>query len=137
MSGKNDAGLAECLVALGAGRVEAHLLACILAESPLPTKDILERTGLRQPEVSVGMRTLRERGWIASEPIPREGKGRPMHRYALATSTEEVYGHYARMAQARMAELREAMQELAGRLPVKAARMDAVAAGDESSVAHA
>ncbi len=128
--------LADCLMRLGTSRVEAELVACLLAESPLPTKDILDRTGLRQPEVSVGMRTLRERGWVESEPIPREGKGRPMHRYALLAAPDAVYAFYAEAAQEQIRVAQAALQELAQRLPGKAAHVDTIGARDEGSVAQ-
>ncbi len=129
--------MADCLTRLGAGRVEASLVASLLVQSPLATKDIVARTGLRQPEVSVGMRTLRERGWVAAEPIPREGKGRPMHRYRLEVDAAQVYGHYAVQAQHQVDALKEALGQFAQSLPSGAALPDAVGMRHEGSVAEA
>lgn len=129
--------LASCLQRLGAKRVEAKLLSCLLDASPLPTKEVVRRTRLRQPEVSVGMRGLRERGWVVSEPIPREGKGRPMHRYRLAVDPNDVYAHYAAAAQQIMDNMRAALSDLAERLPVDADLVDAAVASHERGVAHA
>jgi len=70
----------------------------------LPTylKDLKERssrnievaTGLRQPEVSIAMRTLREMGWIAEHELKGDGKGRPLKIYALRATIDEIIEHY-------------------------------------------
>src|ERR1041385_8889476 len=86
--------LQEALQRLGARRVEAALVATLAEAGPLGTRDIVDRTGLRQPEVSVGMQVLRDRNWVEAEPIPREGKGRPMHRYRLAVAAAQIRKHY-------------------------------------------
>lgn len=132
----HDASLADSLMRLGVGRVEATLVSCMVADSPVPTKLVVERTGLRQPEVSVGMRTLRERGWVVSEPIPREGKGRPMHRYKLSIEAQAIYEHYANEAHQAIQEKQAALDAFAKRLPVSVKDGHAVGARHERSVAH-
>lgn len=86
--------LEEALQQLGAKRIEATLVARLALDGALGTREIVERTGLRQPEVSVGMQVLRGRHWVVAEPVPREGKGRPMHRYRLVAAPTEVLAHY-------------------------------------------
>lgn len=134
---RREGQLADCLIGLGAKRVEALLVSCLASQAPLATEEVVKRTGLRQPEVSVGMRTLRERDWVESEPIPREGKGRPMHRYMLAVDPSQIYEHYAQAAQEQIASLQESLRELASTLPAGAADADAVGMGHERSAAEA
>jgi predicted transcriptional regulator len=86
--------LEEALQQLGAKRIEATLVARLALDGALGTREIVERTGLRQPEVSVGMQVLRGRHWVVAEPVPREGKGRPMHRYRLVAAPAEVLAFY-------------------------------------------
>lgn len=86
--------LEEALQQLGAKRIEATLVARLAIDGALGTREIVERTGLRQPEVSVGMQVLRGRHWVVAEPVPREGKGRPMHRYRLVAAPADVLAHY-------------------------------------------
>ena len=86
--------LEEALQQLGAKRIEATLVARLALDGALGTREIVERTGLRQPEVSVGMQVLRSRHWVAAEPVPRTGKGRPMHRYRLVAAPTEVLAFY-------------------------------------------
>lgn len=107
-----EAALRDCLQQLGAKRVEATLLASLIRHGALGTQEIVEHTGLRQPEVSVGMRMLRDRDWVEAEPLPREGKGRPMHRYRLQADRSAVRAHYERMGRRAIRSYEEAMETL-------------------------
>jgi predicted transcriptional regulator len=102
--------LLEALQRLGAKRVEATLVAALAQGEPLGTNDLVEHTHLRQPEVSVGMQELRERGWVAAEPVPRQGKGRPMHRYRLLAKMGTVRAYYENLGKRAIAEFNAAMQ---------------------------
>ncbi len=92
------AELSAALQQLGAKRVEAALVASLAEAGPLGTRDIVEKTGLRQPEVSVGMQELRDRHWVAFDAVPRAGKGRPMHRYRLVADREAIRRYYESQA---------------------------------------
>jgi predicted transcriptional regulator len=58
------------------------------------SRDIEMATDMRQPEVSIAMRTLREMGWVAEREIKRDGKGRPMKVYALRSTIDEIINYY-------------------------------------------
>jgi predicted transcriptional regulator len=47
-------------------------------------------TDLRQPEVSIAMRTLSSRGWIVSSENKAETKGRPIKIYTLVKPINEI-----------------------------------------------
>lgn len=108
----DGADLAQALQQLGAKRVEATLVASLARGQPLGTKEILDKTGLRQPEVSMGMQELRDRQWVASEPVPRQGKGRPMHRYRLVAARDEIRRYYESQAKGAMAAFERALNIL-------------------------
>jgi predicted transcriptional regulator len=107
--------LQDALQHLGARRIEAALIAA-LVESPLGTKQIVEKTGLRQPEVSIGMNLLRERGWVETESIPRQGKGRPMHRYRLSVGAPDVRRHFEAKGKAAIDDVNQAIRAIKTRL---------------------
>lgn len=104
--------LAHALQQLGAKRVEAALVASLAPGKPLGTRDIVASTGLRQPEVSVGMQELRARNWVAYDAVPHHGKGRPMHRYRLVADLEVVRSYYEAQARALLAACEEALNVL-------------------------
>lgn len=45
---------------------------------------------LRQPEVSIAMKELKEWGWVKEREIKRKGKGRPLKNYKLAMDFKDV-----------------------------------------------
>jgi predicted transcriptional regulator len=56
-----------------------------LANVPETTSLAIERgTDLRQPEVSMAMKYLKNRGWVSITESPSENKGRPKKVYRLA-----------------------------------------------------
>lgn len=101
--------LADALQQLGAKRIEAALVASLAGGLPLGTQDIVQKTGLRQPEVSVGMQALRERQWVAFEAVPRQGKGRPMHRYRLVANRDAIRAYYETQARGVIASFEKAL----------------------------
>src|SRR5688572_5956487 len=103
------AGLEAALQQLGAKRIEATLVASLAHGDALGTRDIVEATGLRQPEVSVGMQMLRTRHWVEAESVPRHGKGRPMHRYKLVARPAEILAFYESEARRTIEQFNAAM----------------------------
>ena len=103
------AQLTDALQQLGAKRVEAALVASLADGAALGTRDIVEKTGLRQPEVSVGMQELRDRHWVAFDAVPRHGKGRPMHRYRLIADREAIRAYYEAQARAVIGAFEKAL----------------------------
>jgi len=52
--------------------------------------DIQDVTDLRQPEVSMAMQYLKERGWIITETLQRGEKGRPIISYRLTVPFDKI-----------------------------------------------
>lgn len=82
--------LIKSLRALGMTRNEAPLIIYLSGVEIATSREIEAGTGMRQPEVSIGMKMLRSRGWIREEEIKTEKKGRPMKVYALKTALAEI-----------------------------------------------
>jgi len=58
------------------------------------SREIEIGSNLRQPEVSIAMRTLRNNNWVEEREIKKDGKGRPMKVYRLTISLEEIIKHF-------------------------------------------
>jgi predicted transcriptional regulator len=60
-------------------------VACVITflkdQKERSSREIETAIGLRQPEVSIAMQTLRERGWLTEHEIKSIGKGRPLKIY--------------------------------------------------------
>ena len=62
-----------------------------LANTPEASSHEIERgIDLRQPEVSMAMRYLSEKGWIRSREVSAESIGRPTKIYTLARPITEI-----------------------------------------------
>ena len=79
---------------LGVNRKVACVITFLKDQSEKSTREIETATRLRQPEVSVAMRTLRERGWLTEHEIRNDGKGRPLKIYALRSTIDEIMNYY-------------------------------------------
>ena len=78
------------LIKTGTKKIVAKMLV-FLASTPEATSRTIERgTDMRQPEVSMAMKSLIELGWIKSRETPSEKKGRPTKVYTLAKPIAEI-----------------------------------------------
>ena len=91
---ENDLEFVQGLQNLGVNRNVAHLITYLKDVKEVSSREIETATGLRQPEVSIAMRTLRERDWVTEHEVKQEGKGRPMKIYALGTTIDEIINYY-------------------------------------------
>ena len=76
------------------------------------SRDIETATGLRQPEVSIAMRTLRQNNWVTERDVKTEGKGRPMKIYKLSTPIDEIIKHYEDVKNNESTQAMESIQRL-------------------------
>ena len=76
------------------GECNTTFIRTLAGSEEATSREIEIGTGLRQPEVSVGVRTLHENKWVTEYEIRSERKGRPMKVYSLSTSLDEILRHY-------------------------------------------
>jgi predicted transcriptional regulator len=81
---------AKLLMDIGLKRNVAKVLVYLANTSEATSRDIERGTDLRQPEVSIAMRTLKHNDWILSRESKAESKGRPVKIYSLSKPTEEI-----------------------------------------------
>ena len=89
-----DMEFVETLRSLGVPRNVATLITFLANVDEASSREIEMGSDLRQPEVSIAMRTLRDNNWIEEKEIKREGKGRPMKVYRLTISLGEIIKHF-------------------------------------------
>ncbi len=90
---ETDLQVAETLIELGMSRKVARLIAYLANVKEASSREIETGADLRQPEVSIGMQTLRDNHWINEHEIKTLNKGRPMKFYSLNTSLDDIVGH--------------------------------------------
>jgi predicted transcriptional regulator len=83
--------MVELLRRLNINRPVAFTLACLSKGEEISSQCIEMVSGLRQPEVSIAMRYLRENNWIdMREEKKNLGKGRPVMLYKLTVPMETI-----------------------------------------------
>ena len=82
--------IADALKSLGLSRPVARTLAYLNNGDESASVELETGTGLRQPEVSIVMRELKERDWINERDEKKPGKGRPKKIYSLKVGFDEV-----------------------------------------------
>nr|WP_321498801.1 transcriptional regulator [uncultured Methanolobus sp.] len=83
--------IVELLRKLDINRPVALTLACLSSGDEITSREIEKNSSLRQPEVSIAMRYLKDNNWVdIREEKKTEGKGRPVKLYRLVTPLEEI-----------------------------------------------
>jgi len=89
--GEIEYEMVELLRRLNINRPVALTLACLSKKEEISSQSIEMVSGLRQPEVSIAMRYLRENDWIdMREEKKNQGKGRPVKLYKLTVPMETI-----------------------------------------------
>ncbi|WOF16500.1 ArsR family transcriptional regulator [Methanoplanus sp. FWC-SCC4] len=82
--------LATLLTDVGLKRNVAKVLVYLANTNEATSRDIERGTDLRQPEVSIAMRTLNEKEWIENRESKAESKGRPVKIYCLSKPMKDI-----------------------------------------------
>jgi len=80
---ETDKEMEELLVDVGLQKKVARTLIYLSHVEETISEHIERGTLLRQPEVSIALKELRELGWIEKKDVKKEGKGRPVHHYKM------------------------------------------------------
>jgi len=78
------------LIDIGTGKTIAIVLVFLANTKEVTSRAIERGADLRQPEVSLALKYLKERGWITTRESSPTHKGRPTKNYALAMPISEI-----------------------------------------------
>jgi len=78
------------LIEIGMRRTVAKVLVFLVNVDEATSRDIERGTDLRQPEVSIAMNYMFERGWLKNRESKATSKGRPVKIYMLAVPVPEI-----------------------------------------------
>jgi predicted transcriptional regulator len=87
------------LIKIGTQKNIAKLLVFLANTREATTREIEHGTDLRQPEVSVAVKSLARLGWIKSWEVPSERRARPNKKYSLAIPVTAIMDHIVRQKQ--------------------------------------
>jgi predicted transcriptional regulator len=109
---EKDLEFVQGLKSLGMNRNVAELITYLKEVKEGSSRDIETATGLRQPEVSIAMRTLRQNNWVEEREVKVEGQGRPMKIYKLGVPIEEIIKHCEEVKNDESAQAMESILRL-------------------------
>jgi predicted transcriptional regulator len=109
---EKDLEFVGILRSLNVSRKVATLITYLSNVDEATSREIEMETNLRQPEVSTGMRTLRENNWIEERDIKSKEKGRPIKVYKLNVPIGEIIKHYEEQKNSEAARSMQAIQRL-------------------------
>ncbi len=74
--------------------------------------DLERGAGLRQPEVSIAMKELKEHGWISEREEKKIGKGRPYKIYSLKVGFRDIIAQLEKQQRKAVDETFERIERL-------------------------
>ncbi len=112
MLDEKDLEFIDALRSLNVPRNVAGLMTYLANTNEATSRQIEMGTSLRQPEVSIAMRTLRQNNLIDEHDVKAVGKGRPMKVYKLSVPIEKIIQHYEVEKNSEAAKTMQAIQRL-------------------------
>jgi|YelNatPaOPRAMG01_1025707.scaffolds.fasta_scaffold00360_48 predicted transcriptional regulator len=107
-----DDKLAGLLIQMGVPRNVSKALVYMKGKAETTSVEIEKNASLRQPEVSIAMRILKEHGWIMKRDIKKEGKGRPVHGYRLSKPFNEIIKELEEEQKKRIADMQNVLGQI-------------------------
>ncbi len=104
--------LVDRLIETGLNKNVAKTLVYISGREEIKSREIESEIGLRQPEVSIAMQDLREKGWVTKRDIKKEGKGRPVHAYSLEKNLDEIIDEIEEEEKEKIDEIKENLNKI-------------------------
>lgn len=109
---KDEEKLVERLIKAGLEKKIARTLVFVASRDETRRRDIEDATDLRQPEVSIAMQAVRDRGWVTKRDIKNEGKGRPVHAYQLDEPIEKIIEEIEKKEKERIEEIEQNLKDI-------------------------
>ena len=112
MLDEKDLEFIDALRSLKVPRNVATLITYLADSNEATSREIEMGTKLRQPEVSIAMRSLRQNNWVDDRNIKADGKGRPTIVYKLGVPLELIINHYEEESKQESAQAMMSIQKL-------------------------
>jgi predicted transcriptional regulator len=104
--------IVDALISLGLNRPVAKTLAYLQQANEVKSSELEMGTDLRQPEISIAMRDLTERGWINEREEKKPGKGRPYKIYSLKVGFNDIISQLEKLQKKAVNEMYERIKQL-------------------------
>ncbi len=85
-----DERIVTLLAETGLNRNIAKVIVFLSKSGEAVSREIERAANLRQPEVSLAMKDLKEWGWVKERELKKKGKGRPLKSYKLTRELRDI-----------------------------------------------
>jgi len=109
---EKDEEIADILISLGMNRNVAISLSYLQNTNSATSVDLERVARLRQPEVSIAMKQLKERNWINERDEKKPGKGRPFKIYSLKVGFDDIVAQLEKQQKKSVNEVRANVERL-------------------------
>jgi predicted transcriptional regulator len=107
-----DEKIIKVFTELGMPRNLAKTLLYISQVNECRSAEIEHGANLRQPEVSVAMHVLQQKGWIKKRDLKKKGKGRPVHLYKLTSPITEIVSNFEKEKMKEIKNVKDDLDQL-------------------------
>ncbi len=112
--GKKDEEIADALIFLGMNRNAAMTLAYMQNTNSATSLELERSARLRQPEVSIVMKQLKEWDWINEREEKTPNKGRPYKIYSLKVGFKDIIAQLEKQHKEMVDETQTKIERLKG-----------------------
>ncbi len=109
---QKDEKIASLLSETGLKRTTARIIVYLYKAGESESSSIEGGANLRQPEVSLAMKELKDWGWVNERELRRKGKGRPIKSYKLALDIKDIVHEVVNKKQEELKKTKKDLAEL-------------------------
>jgi predicted transcriptional regulator len=102
----------DLLIRIGVPKKTARTLVYLSKGQESASLNIQEATRLRQPEVSLALRDLEQRGWVSKRNIKRSGKGRPIQLYKMTVPLDNAVSVLVESKKSEIEKINDSIKQL-------------------------
>jgi len=109
---EKDEEIVNALISLGMSRPVARVLAYLQQVNEVTSSELETGTNLRQPEVGLATKQLKEYDWITEREEKKPGKGRPFKIYKLKVGFMDIIAQLEEQKKKAVDEMQERIKRL-------------------------
>ena len=109
---EKDEKIAEALISLGMNKNVALALTYLQNMNAATSTDLERGANLRQPEVSIAIKQLKEQDWITEREEKKIGKGRPTKVYSLKVGFNDIVNQLEKQQKKALNEAKANVERL-------------------------
>ena len=104
--------IVKLLAETGLNRNIAKVVVFLSKVGEAISRDIERAANLRQPEVSLAMKELKDWGWVKERELKKKGKGRPLKSYKLTLDLKEIVDELVNKKREEIKRIEKDLEEL-------------------------